>query len=56
MSTIKSIAAKLIIDETGGEALEYILVTGFIVIVSLVACGAVGTKALARWTSLGMSL
>jgi pilus assembly protein Flp/PilA len=39
-------------DERGGEALEYALIAGLIVVgaISIIAC--VGTKVAGRWTSL----
>jgi Flp pilus assembly pilin Flp len=39
-------------DETGGEVLEYVLIAGLIVVATVVVIGAVGTKVLARWTSV----
>ena len=47
--------AKLIRDEQGGEVLEYALIVGLI-IVGVAAVGTVGTKILARWTSLNNSM
>lgn len=43
---------KLIQDETGGEVLEYALILGLIVVAAIVTVRAVGTKVLARWTSV----
>jgi len=39
-------------DEKGGEVLEYALIAGLIVVAAIVVIGSVGTKVLARWTSL----
>jgi Flp pilus assembly pilin Flp len=46
----------LLRDERGGEVIEYALVLGLIVIVAIVVIGTVGTKVLARWTSVDSSL
>ncbi|HSZ57966.1 MAG TPA: Flp family type IVb pilin [Tepidisphaeraceae bacterium] len=43
-------------DETGGEVLEYALVAGLIVIAAIAAITTVGTKVLARWTSVQNSM
>ena len=44
--------ARLARDEQGGEVLEYALVAGLIVVAAIAVIGSVGTKVLARWTSL----
>ncbi|MDB5288860.1 MAG: Flp/Fap pilin component [Phycisphaerales bacterium] len=46
----------LVNDEQGGEVLEYALIVGLIVVAAIAAITAVGTKVLARWTSLDSSL
>ncbi|MDB5175017.1 MAG: Flp/Fap pilin component [Phycisphaerales bacterium] len=43
-------------DEQGGEVLEYALIVGLIVVAAIAAITAVGTKVLARWTSLDSSI
>jgi pilus assembly protein Flp/PilA len=43
-------------DESGGEVLEYALVAGLIVIAAITIIKSVGTKVLARWSSLNASL
>ena len=47
---------KLLRDEQGGEVLEYALIAGLIVVAAIAVIGAVGTKVLARWTSLNSSM
>ncbi len=39
-------------DDTGGEVLEYALVTGLIVMAAISVIGQAGAKVLAKWTSL----
>ena len=56
MQSIKTLAAKLIKDEQGGEVLEYALIAGLIVVAAIAIIGSVGTKVLARWTSLNSSM
>ena len=52
MKTIKNLFAKLVRDEDGGEVLEYALIGGLIVVAAIAVIGAVGTKVVAKWTSL----
>lgn len=47
---------KLWSDDRGGEVLEYALIAGLIVVAAIAVIGSVGTKVLARWTSLDSSL
>lgn len=43
-------------DDHGGEVIEYALILGLIVVACIVIVGAVGTKVLARWTSVNSSM
>jgi pilus assembly protein Flp/PilA len=43
-------------DQQGGEALEYALVAGMIVVGAMATIACVGTKLVARWTSLNNSI
>jgi Flp pilus assembly pilin Flp len=43
---------RLVIDERGGEVLEYVLIAGLIVVAAIAVIGSVGTKVLARWNSV----
>jgi Flp pilus assembly pilin Flp len=56
LSAIKSGIGRLVRDENGGEVLEYALIAGLIVVAAIAVITAVGTKVLARWTSLESSL
>ena len=56
MKAMKNLLAKLVRDEQGGEVLEYALIAGLIVVAGIAIIGAVGTKVLARWTSLNDSI
>lgn len=47
---------ELLADETGGEVLEYALIAGLIVVAAIGVIRTVGTKVLARWTSLNSSI
>ena len=53
---MKKFFGKLIKDERGGEVLEYALIAGLIVVAAIAVIGTVGTKVLARWTSLNSSI
>ena len=56
MKTARNLLAKLASDDRGGEVLEYALVAGLIVIAAIAVIGSVGTKVLARWTSVDASM
>jgi pilus assembly protein Flp/PilA len=43
-------------DERGGEVIEYALIMGLIIVAAIAVIGAVGTKVLARWTSVNSSV
>jgi Flp pilus assembly pilin Flp len=47
---------KLLTDERGGEVLEYALIVGLIVVAAIAAITSVGTKVLAKWTSVNASM
>jgi pilus assembly protein Flp/PilA len=47
---------RLVREEQGGEVLEYALIAGLIVVAAIGIISAVGTKVLARWTSLRSSI
>jgi pilus assembly protein Flp/PilA len=55
-STVMNTLKKLISDEQGGEVLEYALIAGLIIVAAIAVITSVGTKVLARWTSLNSSL
>jgi pilus assembly protein Flp/PilA len=55
-SVMKNFMSKLVRDEQGGEVLEYALIAGLIVVAAIAVIGAVGTKVVARWTSLNSSM
>ena len=56
MKAIKNLLANVVTDEQGGEVLEYALIAGLIVIAAIAVIGSVGTKVLARWTSLNSGM
>ena len=53
---LKNLFARLVRDESGGEVLEYALIAGLIVIATIATVYSVGTKVLARWTSVNASM
>jgi len=53
---MQKLLAKLVKDEQGGEVLEYALIAGLIVVAAIAVISSVGTKVLARWTSLNSSI
>ena len=53
---MRGILRRLLHDEKGGEVIEYALILGLIVVTAIVVIGTVGTKVLARWTSVNSSI
>lgn len=53
---LKQLARMIARDERGGEVLEYAIVSGLIVVAAVGLIGHIGTKVLARWSSLNSSL
>ena len=53
---MKKLLAKLVKDETGGEVLEYALIAGLIVVAAIAVIGTVGSKVVAKWTSVADGL
>jgi Flp pilus assembly pilin Flp len=47
---------RLLADDRGGEVLEYALIAGLIVVAAIATVSKVGTKVVARWTSLNSSM
>lgn len=45
-------ARRLLVDDQGGEVMEYALVLGLISIVAIAAIATYGTRVLARWNSV----
>ena len=56
MTSLRNLTARLVREEQGGEVLEYALVMGLIIVAAIAAITAVGSKVLARWTSIDNSL
>ena len=56
MRNMMRLGARLLRDEQGGEVLEYSLIAGLIVVAAISVIHTVGTKVLARWSSLNNSL
>jgi Flp pilus assembly pilin Flp len=53
---MKKLLAKLVKDESGGEVLEYALIAGLIVVAAIAVIGTVGSKVVAKWTSVSDGL
>ena len=56
MKKISNVLVKVLKDEQGGEVLEYALIVGLIIVAAISAIHAVGTKVLAKWSSLNTSM
>jgi Flp pilus assembly pilin Flp len=47
---------RFLMDDSGGEVLEYALIAGLIVVAAIAVIGSVGGKVLANWSSLNSSM
>ena len=56
MRTFERKFRELIIDNRGGETMEYALILGLVIVTAIAVIGAVGTRVVARWTSTNSSL
>ena len=56
MKKLTNLLRNLARDERGGSLLEYALIAGLIVVAAIAAITSVGSKVLARWTSLSNSV
>jgi Flp pilus assembly pilin Flp len=56
MKKLAILLGKILSDERGGEVLEYALIAGLIVVAAISAITSVGSKVLARWSSLNKSM
>jgi pilus assembly protein Flp/PilA len=56
MKKMQRMFVRLLGDESGGEVIEYALILGLIIVAAIAVVGAVGTKVLARWTSVNSSM
>jgi pilus assembly protein Flp/PilA len=53
---MRKMLCRILRDETGGEVNEYALILGLIIVAAIAIIGTVGTRVLARWTSVDSSL
>jgi Flp pilus assembly pilin Flp len=42
-------------DVRGGETIEYALILGLVIVTAIAVIGAVGTRVVARWTTVNSS-
>jgi len=56
MRRLGLLAIRLANDERGGEILEYVLIAGLIVAATVAVVATIGSKVLARWTTVSDSL
>jgi len=56
MHSLRTLLARLLREEHGGEVIEYALIMGLIIVGAIAAITTVGSKVIARWTSVNNSL
>ena len=56
LNTWSTAVVQFILDENGGEVLEYALIAGLIIVGAIAAVTSVGARVLARWNSLKNSI
>lgn len=54
-NAVKHLCRRLLVEDHGGEVLEYALIAGLIVVAAISAIALVGTKVLGQWNSLSGS-
>jgi Flp pilus assembly pilin Flp len=52
----RNLLVRAVLEEGGGELLEYALIAGLIVVTAIATVGSAGTKVLARWNSVNGSM
>lgn len=45
-----------LMEDGGGEVIEYALILGIVIVVTVVTVGGFGTKVMAKWTSVNASM
>jgi Flp pilus assembly pilin Flp len=50
------LSAHLLVEEDGGELIEWAVVAGLIVVATITTVAAFGTKVMAKWTSVNASM
>ena len=56
MKRIIQLLQTTLVDDSGGEVLEYAIVSGLIVMAAISLIRTIGTKVLTKWTSLNSSM
>jgi pilus assembly protein Flp/PilA len=56
MKSLRHLLARVLREEQGGEVIEYALILGLIIVGAIAAITTVGSKVLARWTSVNNSM
>ena len=56
MQAVNRSLRNVLADQSGGEVMEYALIMGLIIVAAIAIISSVGTKVLARWTSLNASV
>ena len=56
MRRLRQLAIRLGNDDRGAEVLEYVLIAGLIVAATVAVVATIGSKVLARWTTVSDSL
>jgi Flp pilus assembly pilin Flp len=55
-SQFKDELRRVVLEESGGEVIEWALIAGLIIIAAISTIAAFGTKVMARWTSVNASM
>jgi Flp pilus assembly pilin Flp len=56
MRKVQYVLRTLLIEDDGGEVLEYAIIAGLIVLAAIAAITAVGNSVMGKWTSLSNSM
>jgi Flp pilus assembly pilin Flp len=56
MKNLTNCLTRLVVEEDGGEVLEYALIAGLIIVGAIALITSVGSKVVANWSSVNSSL
>ena len=56
MHVSRRLLVNMLRDDSGAEVLEYALVLGLVIVVAITLISQVGTKVVARWTSVNSGM
>ena len=56
MKNLAPLLSRALSEDGGGEVIEYALILGIVIVVTVVTVGGFGNKVMAKWTSINNSM